>query len=102
MVKGTWIVFDTPSKADMEKVRADAMNSLGTSDRGKADSALLTIKNFAAPGAALGLGVGILHAIRHRRLNLKIANAFKPAEQPVSVKFANGRQGMKFRHSSLF
>ncbi len=95
MAKGTWLPSESPSKADLKKISEDALNTLNTSDRVKAESAWHTLPKFMAAGAPLGLGVGILLAIRHRRVNSKIANAFRPAEQPVSVKFANGREGMQ-------
>ncbi|KAI4227885.1 MAG: hypothetical protein LQ349_006642 [Xanthoria aureola] len=65
--------------------------SLSDSDRAKVSSAATAILKYTGIGASIGLVAGWFLARRSRSSALKIANAFKPAEQPTVVVFPNGR-----------
>ncbi|KAI4272106.1 MAG: hypothetical protein L6R38_006698 [Xanthoria sp. 2 TBL-2021] len=68
-------------------------HSLSDIDRVKARSAATTVANYTQIGTSIGLIVGWILAQRSQRSALKIANAFKPVEQPIAVVFPNGRAG---------
>ncbi|KAI4227544.1 MAG: hypothetical protein L6R36_002310 [Xanthoria steineri] len=79
------------SQVDRTKLRLKHWRSLSDSDRAKVSSAAMTVLKYTGIGASIGLVAGWILARRSRSSALKIANAFKPAEQPPVVVFPNGR-----------
>lgn len=84
----------TLSHADKTKLLHKHWRSLSDSDRAKVSSAAITVLKYTGIGASIGLVAGWILARRSRSSALKIANAFKPAEQPTVLVFPNGRTGM--------
>ncbi|KAL8846025.1 MAG: hypothetical protein Q9221_008856 [Calogaya cf. arnoldii] len=66
-------------------------HSLSDLDRAKVRSAGKTVMNYTQIAALIGLVVGWAFARRSHKSALKVANAFKPAEQPIAVVFQDGR-----------
>ena len=68
-------------------------HSLQDSDRDKLQSAANTVSTHTTVGSLVGLGLGLFLAYRVRSNRLAMFQAFKTAEKPVEVRFANGRTG---------
>ncbi|KAL8670088.1 MAG: hypothetical protein Q9168_005359 [Polycauliona sp. 1 TL-2023] len=79
------------SFAEKTRLWRKHLNSLNHLDRVKYESAVKTLPGFTLLGTVGGIAVGLVLARRQRASALKIANAFKPAEQPIAVVFPNGR-----------
>jgi hypothetical protein len=69
--------------------------SLQESDREALKSAARKVYTHTIIGSALGLGLGLYLAYRLRTNRLQLFEAFKAAEKPTHVQFANGRTGIK-------
>jgi len=67
--------------------------SLQESDRDKLKSAASTVSTYATIGSVVGLGLGVFLAYRLRANRTAMFQAFKTAEKPTEVRFANGRSG---------
>lgn len=67
--------------------------SLNESDRQKLQSAASTVSTYATIGSVVGLGLGVFLAYRLRANRTAMFQAFKAAEKPTEVRFANGRSG---------
>ncbi|KAI4097012.1 MAG: hypothetical protein LQ339_006868 [Xanthoria mediterranea] len=97
----------TLSHADKTKLLHKHWRSLSDSDRAKVSSAAMKVLKYTGIGASIGLVAGWILARRSRSSALKIANAFKPAEQPTVVVFPNGRTvggglaGIRFANREL-
>lgn len=70
--------------------------SLTEQDRTNLQSAAKQASIWTAAGTALGLGLGLFAALRIRRTRARVFDAFRAAEKPTSVVFADGRTGMWF------
>ncbi|KAF2736364.1 hypothetical protein EJ04DRAFT_511176 [Polyplosphaeria fusca] len=66
-------------------------HDLTQSDRDTLRSAASKVSNYANIGSGLGLAFGIYCAFRLRRMRVAYFNAFRAAEKPVEVRFADGR-----------
>ena len=79
---------------DIKKLAEDHINhDLSQSDRDTLEQAARKVGTHAAVGSALGLGLGIFLAFRVRRNRTQMFNAFRTAEKPTHVRFADGREG---------
>jgi len=67
-------------------------HDLHPSDRDQLKSAASKVSTHATIGSIIGLGLGIALAFRVRGNRTAMFNAFKAAEKPTHVKFANGRE----------
>ena len=81
------------SQTDKLKLMNKQWHSLSDLDRAKVRSAGKTVMNYTQIAALIGLVVGWAFARRSHKSALKVANAFKPAEQPIAVVFPDGRAG---------
>ena len=68
-------------------------HDLQDSDRDALNTAANTMGTHATVGSLLGLGLGLFLAFRIRRNRIRMFNAFRTAEKPTHVKFADGREG---------
>ncbi|GAB7344874.1 hypothetical protein MBLNU457_3317t1 [Dothideomycetes sp. NU457] len=66
-------------------------HDLNENDRQKLQSAASTVSTYATIGSVVGLGLGVFLAYRLRANRTAMFQAFKAAEKPVEVRFANGR-----------
>lgn len=57
------------------------------------NAAAKSLSTYATVGSVVGLGLGVFFAYRLRANRTAMFNAFKAAEKPVEVRFANGRTG---------
>ena len=69
-------------------------HDLQDSDRDALKNAQSKIGTHATIGSLLGLGLGVFLALRLRGSRTKMFNAFRAAEKPTHVRFADGREGM--------
>ena len=80
---------------DIRKLAEEHLqHNLLESDRDLLTSAASKIGTHATIGSLLGLGLGVFLAFRIRRSRTQMFNAFRTAEKPTHVKFADGREGM--------
>ncbi len=68
-------------------------HDLQDSDRDALKNAESKIGTHATVGSLLGLGLGLFLALRLRGSRTKMFNAFRAAEKPTHVRFADGREG---------
>lgn len=73
-------------------------HDLRESDRDTLMSAAGKAGTHATIGSLLGLGLGVFLAFRIRSSRTKMFNAFRTAEKPTHVKFADGREGTLLLH----
>ncbi|KAF2872532.1 hypothetical protein BDV95DRAFT_570003 [Massariosphaeria phaeospora] len=66
-------------------------HDLTQSDRDTLNSAGSKVGTHAKIGSLVGLGLGVYCAVRLRTMRLAYFRAFRAAEKPVEVKFADGR-----------
>ncbi|KAK2742411.1 hypothetical protein FQN55_007849 [Onygenales sp. PD_40] len=66
-------------------------HDLQPADRSKLKQAAGKLGTHAQIGSVLGVGLGLLMAYRIRRLRVDTFNAFRVAEKPTHIQFANGR-----------
>lgn len=71
--------------------------SLNEADRDALKSAGSKLQTHVLVGSLLGLGLGAALAFRVRQNRLKFFQAFRTAQKPTHVKFADGREGKFFR-----
>ncbi|KAI5371165.1 hypothetical protein Slin14017_G020440 [Septoria linicola] len=67
-------------------------HDLTQSDRDALKSAASTVSLHTALGSAIGVGLTVLLAYRIRSSRAKMFRAFKTAEKPQAVRFADGRE----------
>ena len=68
-------------------------HDLRVSDRDTLRSAASKVGTQATIGSMVGLGLGLFLAFRIRRSRTMMFNAFRTAEKPTHVIFADGREG---------
>lgn len=68
-------------------------HDLQDSDRDTLKAATKKMGTHATVGSLLGLGLGLFLAFRIRSSRTQMFNAFRTAEKPTYVKFADGREG---------
>lgn len=68
-------------------------HDLRDSDRDTLTSAGKKMGRHATVGSIIGLGLGVFLAFRLRRNRTQMFNAFRAAEKPTHVRFADGREG---------
>ncbi|PGH12231.1 hypothetical protein AJ79_04411 [Helicocarpus griseus UAMH5409] len=66
-------------------------HDLQPEDRDKLKSASSKLGTHATLGSLLGIGLGMYMAFRIRRARMDMFNAFRLAEKPTHMQFANGR-----------
>lgn len=82
------------SSEDIKKLAEDHLkHDLSDSDRDLLTRAAKKVGTHATVGSVLGLGLGVFLAFRIRSSRTKMFNAFRTAEKPTHVKFADGREG---------
>ena len=62
-------------------------------DRDNLKSGAKKPRRYAIVGSMIGLGIGLLGAVRVRRARMNLFDAFKLHEKPTHIRFANGREG---------
>lgn len=67
-------------------------HDLQDSDRDNLKTAASKMGTHATVGSLLGLGLGLFLAFRIRRSRTQMFSAFRTAEKPTHVKFADGRE----------
>ena len=79
---------------DISKLAEEHLkHDLRDSDRDTLNRAASRIGMHATVASFLGLGLGIFLAFSLRSNRNKMFNAFRTAEKPTHVKFADGREG---------
>ena len=68
-------------------------HDLQESDRDTLLTAGGKVGTHATVGSLLGLSLGLFLAFRTRSRRVQMFNAFRTAEKPTHVKFADGREG---------
>lgn len=68
-------------------------DSLQQSDRDTLNKAASKLSTHASIGSMLGLGLGIAMAYSIRQNRVTMFQAFRAAQKPTHVKFADGREG---------
>ena len=68
-------------------------HDLQDSDRDILISAGNKMGTHATIGSIIGLGLGVFLSFRLRSNRTQMFNAFRAAEKPTHVRFANGREG---------
>jgi hypothetical protein len=71
----------------------NATDSLQQSDRDTLNKAASKLSTHASIGSMLGLGLGIAMAYSIRQNRVRMFQAFRAAQKPTHVKFADGREG---------
>ncbi|KAJ9149780.1 hypothetical protein NKR23_g4118 [Pleurostoma richardsiae] len=66
-------------------------HDLDDGDREVLKKAVKKISTPAVIGSLVGLGLGVYVAFRLRKVRMDVFNAFRAAEKPTQVLFANGR-----------
>ncbi|KAI0910199.1 hypothetical protein F4824DRAFT_448638 [Ustulina deusta] len=79
---------DELTKLASEHIRSD----LEPSDRTALRKATARVATATTVGSLVGLGLGVYASIRLRKVRTDVFAAFRAAEKPSSVLFANGRQ----------
>ena len=70
-----------------------SMTCRNLSDRDTLMTAAGKVENHATAGSLLGLGLGLFLAFRFRSRRVQLFNAFRTAEKPTHLKFADGTEG---------
>jgi len=99
-MSGLAIFRPSPQYDDLSKLAQEHFNAdLSPDDRSALRAASSKASRHALIGSVLGLGLGVYAAVRLRRVRADIFAAFRGAEKPTRVVFADGRSGEFF---SLF
>ena len=94
MSADSFAVFRKHAGEDIGKLAEEHFkHDLQDSDRDALKSAANKISTHATVGSLLGLGLGLFLAFRIRSSRSQMFNAFRTAEKPTHVKFADGREG---------
>ncbi len=88
---------DELTKLASEHIRSD----LEPSDRTALRKATARVATATTVGSLVGLGLGVYASIRLRKVRTDVFAAFRAAEKPSSVLFANGRQGKQSPNHAL-
>jgi hypothetical protein len=95
MSSETFAAFRRTHGDQLGKLAEEHFNKdLEDSDRDILRSAASKFSTHATIGSLVGVGLGALLAFRVRSARLKMFQAFKAKEKPVSLQFADGRTGM--------
>jgi hypothetical protein len=95
MSSETFAAFRRSHGDQLGRLAEDHFNKdLQDSDRDTLRKAASKFSSHASIGSLIGLGFGALLAFRIRSARMKMFQAFKAREKPVSVSFADGRSGM--------
>jgi L-asparaginase/Glu-tRNA(Gln) amidotransferase subunit D len=79
---------------DLAKLANEHMkHDLEPSDRDALLKATTRVTTSTTVGTLVGLGLGLYAAIKLRKIRTEMFAAFRAAEKPSYVVFANGRQG---------
>lgn len=79
---------------ELAQLAEEHMNhDLQQSDRDALNSAARKLSTYTTIGSFVGLGLGVALAFRVRRLRADTFKAFRAAEKPTQIKFADGRTG---------
>ena len=71
------------------------------SDRDTLQTAASKVGTHATIGSIVGLSLGLFLALRIRSSRTKMFNAFRTAEKPTHVRFADGREGQSLGPSLI-
>lgn len=84
----------SPQHQDYGKLAEEHMkHDLEQSDRDALVKASRRVGLPTTVGTLVGLGLGLYAAVRLRKVRANMFNAFRAAEKPNHVLFANGRKG---------
>ncbi|KAH7369293.1 hypothetical protein B0T11DRAFT_278551 [Plectosphaerella cucumerina] len=82
----------SPQSAELAELAEKHLeHDLTASDRDALSSAAKKVGTFATVGSLVGLGLGVFLAARLRRGRTEMFNAFRAADKPTHVQFADGR-----------
>ena len=94
MSADSFAVFRKNAGEDISKLAEEHFkHDLQESDRDTLVNAAGKVGTHATVGSLLGLGLGLFLAFRVRSRRVQMFNAFRTAEKPTHVKFADGREG---------
>ena len=94
MSADSFAVFRKNAGEDISKLAEEHFkHDLQESDRDTLMTAAGKVGTHATVGSLLGLGLGLFLAFRIRSRRVQMFNAFRTAEKPTHVKFADGREG---------
>ncbi|QDS69455.1 hypothetical protein FKW77_005680 [Venturia effusa] len=92
MSNETFAAFRKTHGDQLGKLAEEHFNKdLEDTDRETLKVAASKFSTHAQLGSLIGIGLGALLAFRVRSARMKVFNAFKAREKPVSVSFADGR-----------
>lgn len=93
MSADSFAVFRKNAGEDISKLAEEHFkHDLQESDRDTLKSAAGKVGTHATAGSLLGLGLGLFLAFQIRSRRVQMFNAFRTAEKPTHVKFADGRE----------
>lgn len=82
----------SPQSAELAELASKHLeHDLRDSDRAALESAAARVTTHATIGSLVGLSLGVLLAARLRRGRADMFSAFRAAEKPTHVQFADGR-----------
>jgi len=94
MSSETFAAFRRTHGDQLGKLAEEHFNKdLQDTDRDILRSAASKFSTHASIGSLIGVGLGALLAFRVRSARMKMFQAFKAREKPVSLQFADGRTG---------
>ena len=93
-MSGLAIFRPSPQYDDLSKLAQEHFNAdLSPEDRSALRAASRKASRHALLGSVVGLGLGVYAAVRLRRVRADVFAAFRGAEKPTRVVFADGSSG---------
>ena len=93
MTSETFAAFRRTAGDDLGRLAEEHFkHDLEDSDKEALKSAAGKFSTHALVGSVVGIGLGAFLALRLRQNRMAMFKAFKTAEKPTSIKFANGRE----------
>lgn len=96
-MSGLALFRPTPQYEDLSRLAQEHFeNDLSADDKNALRTASKKVSRHTMLGSVLGLGLGVYAAVKLRRLRADMFAAFRTAEKPIKVLFADGRAGESF------
>lgn len=96
-MSGLAVFRPAPQYDDLSKLAQEHFDhDLSADDKDTLRTASKKVSRHAMLGSFLGLGLGVYAAVRLRRVRADMFAAFRTAEKPTKVLFADGRTGELF------
>lgn len=93
-MSGLAIFRPSPQYDDLSRLAQEHFNNdLSPDDKNSLRAASRKLSRHTLLGSVVGLGLGLYAAVRLRRIRADMFAAFRGAEKPIKVVFADGRTG---------